>query len=190
MKNQQTPHGSNSTRFFMRASIIFALAAGRHNCRDHLPHPTHPLTSEGLRLPRYPVAETNHMQLLIAGRDHGDQLSADRHRNASLNSRAMQVSPPFRPAPVCHRGTPTSSQQAFLQALIDQHLPSRVEHDTHTDHLEGRALGASVTGQGRTRSVGSDSELPWQRSQKEIAVCKAWPPNHGGQAGPRLQRIE
>ena len=109
------------------------------------PHPTHLLTGKGLRLPRDPVAEMHHeAQLLVAvGVINGDQFSAHRHRNAQL---LLQLAGDagfdrFALLLFATGELPHPPQQAFLQALVNQHLPGRVEHDPHTDHLEGQRLG-------------------------------------------------
>ena len=91
----------------------------------------------------------------------------------------------------------TNPQQAFLQPLVDQHLSRLIEHDAHTDHLEGQGLGSIGHGPaaGISGSVSSAVGLPgaaraagWQGVQSVAPrSIKAWlcPGAAADQAGPR-----
>ena len=104
-------------------------------------------------------------QLLVAvGVIHRDQFSADRHRNAQL---LLQLAGDagfdrFALLLFATGELPHPPQQAFLKPLIDQHLPRCVEHDAHSDHLEGQGLGSFGHGPvaGIAGSVGSTVQPP------------------------------
>ena len=83
-------------------------------------------------------------QLLVAvGVINGDQLIANRHRSrVPLSTHGQCGLRSFRPAPVCHRGTPHPPQPAFLQALVGNTSPWL------------SATPTPITGNGRGLEVG------------------------------------
>ena len=136
-------------------------------------------------------------QLLVAvGVINGDQFSAHRHRNAQL---LLQLAGDagfdrFALLLFATGELPHPPQQAFLQALVNQHLPGRVEHNPHTDHLEGQGLGGFGHGPAAriAGSVGSAMGLPGAALAVRLAGgAKRGPKIHQGLVGvPWPNRIK